>query len=149
MYIVNCIITNNCRKCNFIFGSSAKKFFPIDLRGIKWSQSTMETFWAAAPRCFIFMYFLLPYWVPATWWSRVQTSIWAEFPSGKLPTTGCSRGSPDSDIQWRCWYKYASSVHWESHSRSEFPQCLFNRRQYRMDYHKFMKIIYIFHTPLP
>ena len=32
-------------------------------------------------------YFLLPHWVPATWRSRAQTSIRAEFPSGNVPTT--------------------------------------------------------------
>ena len=32
------------------------------------------------------MYFLLPHWVPATWRSRAQTSIRAEFPSGNVPT---------------------------------------------------------------
>ena len=35
----------------------------------------------------IFMYFLLPHWVPATWRSLAQTSIRAEFPSGNVPTT--------------------------------------------------------------
>ena len=34
-----------------------------------------------ASRCLMFMYFLLPHWVPATW--RRQ----AELPSGKVPTT--------------------------------------------------------------
>ena len=38
-------------------------------------------------KCFIFMYFLLPHWVPATWRRRAQTSIRAELPSGKVPTT--------------------------------------------------------------
>ena len=33
------------------------------------------------------MYFLLPHWVPATWRSRAQTSMRAELPSGKVPTT--------------------------------------------------------------
>ena len=37
--------------------------------------------------CFLFMYFLLPHWVPATWRSRAQTSMRAELPSGKIPTT--------------------------------------------------------------
>ena len=37
------------------------------------------------------MYFLLPHWVPATWRSRAQTSIRAELPSGKLPTTRVRR----------------------------------------------------------
>ena len=41
----------------------------------------------AASKCFMFMYFLLPHWVPATWRSRAQTSIRAEFPSGNVPTT--------------------------------------------------------------
>ena len=41
----------------------------------------------ATSRCFIFMYFLLPHWVPATWRSRAQTSMRAELPSGKVPTT--------------------------------------------------------------
>ncbi len=36
-----------------------------------------------APRCFMFMCFLLPHWVPATWRSRAQTNIRAELPSGK------------------------------------------------------------------
>ena len=33
------------------------------------------------------MYFLLPHWVPATWRSLAQTSMRAELPSGKQPTT--------------------------------------------------------------
>ena len=41
----------------------------------------------AASKCFIFMYFLLPHWVHATWRSLAQTSIRAEFPSGNVPTT--------------------------------------------------------------
>ena len=41
----------------------------------------------AVSKCFIFMYFLLPHWVLATWRSRAQTSIKAELPSGKQPTT--------------------------------------------------------------
>ena len=39
----------------------------------------------------MFMYFLLPHWVPATWRSRAQTSMRAELPSGKLPTTRVRR----------------------------------------------------------
>ena len=38
-------------------------------------------------RCFIFMYFLQPHWVPATWRSLAQTSFRAELPSGNVPTT--------------------------------------------------------------
>ena len=34
---------------------------------------------------------LLPHWVPATWRSRAQTSMRAELPSGKLPTTRVRR----------------------------------------------------------
>ena len=41
----------------------------------------------AASKCFMFMYFLQPHWVPATWRSRAQTSIRAELPSGNVPTT--------------------------------------------------------------
>ena len=41
----------------------------------------------AVSKCFLFMYFLLPHWVPATWRSRAQTSMRAELPSGKIPTT--------------------------------------------------------------
>ena len=33
-----------------------------------------------ASRCFMFIYFLLPHWVPATWRSRAQTGMNAEFP---------------------------------------------------------------------
>ena len=51
------------------------------------SQPAMEASSRAAFRCFMFMYFLLPHWVPATWRNRAQTSMRAEFPSGKLPTT--------------------------------------------------------------
>ena len=51
------------------------------------SQPAMEASSRAASRCFMFMYFLLPHWVPATWRSRAQTSMRAELPSGKLPTT--------------------------------------------------------------
>ena len=35
----------------------------------------------------MFMYFLFPRWVPATWRSQAQTSIRAEFPPRKLPTS--------------------------------------------------------------
>ena len=51
----------------------------------------MEASSRAASRCFMFMYFLLPHWVPATWRSRAQTSMRAELPSGKLPTTRVRR----------------------------------------------------------
>ena len=51
----------------------------------------MEASSGAASRCFMFMYFLLPHWVPATWRSRAQTSMRAELPSGKLPTTRVRR----------------------------------------------------------
>ena len=44
-----------------------------------------------ASKCFMFMYFLLPHWVPATWRSRAQTSIRAELPSGNVPTTRVRR----------------------------------------------------------
>ena len=40
-----------------------------------------------ASKCFIFMYFLQPHWVPATCRSLAQTSIRAELPSGNVPTT--------------------------------------------------------------
>ena len=40
-----------------------------------------------ASKCFMFMYFLLPHWVPATWRSRAQPSIRAELPLGNVPTT--------------------------------------------------------------
>ena len=40
-----------------------------------------------ASKCFMFMYFLQPHCVPATWRSLAQTSIRAEFPSGNVPTT--------------------------------------------------------------
>lgn len=39
-------------------------------------------------RCFMFMYFFEPHWVPATCRSQAHTSINAELPSGKVPTTG-------------------------------------------------------------
>ena len=56
----------------------------------------------AVSRCFMFMYFLLPYWVSATWRSRAQTSMRADLPSGKLPTTRVrrqiSRFQPLNDI---------------------------------------------------
>ena len=49
----------------------------------------------AASRCFMFMYFLVPHWVPAIWRSRAQTSMRAELPSGKLPsTTGTATDLP-------------------------------------------------------
>ena len=40
-----------------------------------------------ASRCFMFMYFLLPHWVPATCRRRAQTSMSTELPSGKRPAT--------------------------------------------------------------
>ena len=51
----------------------------------------MEVSSKAASRRFIFMYFLLPYWVPATWRGRAQASIRAALPSGKLPATRVRR----------------------------------------------------------
>lgn len=45
----------------------------------------------AASRCVMFMYFLLPHWVPAAWCRRAQTRIRVEMPSGKLPTTRMRR----------------------------------------------------------
>ena len=39
----------------------------------------------------MFMYFLQPHWVPATWRSRAQASIRAELPSGNVPTTRVRR----------------------------------------------------------
>ena len=45
----------------------------------------MEASSTVASRCFMFMYFLLPHWVPATWRSRAQTSI---FLSGITPHIG-------------------------------------------------------------
>ena len=55
------------------------------------SQPAMKVSSRASSRCFMFMYFLLPHWVPATWRSRAQTSMRAELPSGKLPTTRVRR----------------------------------------------------------
>ena len=55
------------------------------------SQPAIEASSKAVSRCFIFMYFLLPHWVPATWRSRAQTSIRAELPSGNAPTTRVRR----------------------------------------------------------
>ena len=45
----------------------------------------------AASKCFMFMYFLQPHWVPAAWRSRAQTSIRAELPSGNVPSTRVRR----------------------------------------------------------
>ena len=45
----------------------------------------------AASRCFVFMYFLLPHWAPATWRSRAHAGMRAELPSGKAPTTRVRR----------------------------------------------------------
>ena len=46
----------------------------------EWSQPAIEASSKAASKCFMFMYFLLPQWVPATWRSLAQTSIRAELP---------------------------------------------------------------------
>ena len=50
-------------------------------------QPAIETSSRVASKCFIFIYFLLPHWVPATWSRRAQTNMRAELPSGKVPTT--------------------------------------------------------------
>ena len=42
-------------------------------------------------QCFMYMYFLLPHWGLAIWRSRAQTSMRAELPSRKLPTTRVRR----------------------------------------------------------
>ena len=71
---------------------SVKDFSQIGLQTLLYrSQPAMEASSMAASRCFIFMCFLLPHWVPATWRSRAQTSMRAELPSGKLPTTRVRR----------------------------------------------------------
>lgn len=54
-------------------------------------QPAMEASWVTASRCFMFIYFLLPYCVSAACRRRAQTNIRAEFPSGKLPTTRVRR----------------------------------------------------------
>ena len=51
------------------------------------SRYAMEESPKVASRCFMFMCFLFPHWVPATWRRRAQTSIRAELPSGNVPTT--------------------------------------------------------------
>lgn len=46
----------------------------------------MEVSPRAASRCFIFMYFFLPRWLPDRWRSQAQNSMKTELPSGKLLT---------------------------------------------------------------
>ena len=62
-----------------------------------------------ASKCFIFMYFLLPHWVPATWRSMAQTSIRAELPSGKVPPPGCGGGA-ESVLIFSKLYKNLKSL---------------------------------------
>ncbi len=57
------------------------------------SQPAMKASSRATSKCFMFLYFLLPHWVPATWRSRAQTSIRTELPSGNVPTTRVRRRS--------------------------------------------------------
>ena len=59
---------------------------PADLKSAGNGSSSKATF-----KCFMFMYFLQPHWVPATWCSLAQTSIRAEFPSGNVPSTRVHR----------------------------------------------------------
>ena len=63
---------------------------PLALPLTLWElTATYPAIWSCsmASRCFMFMYFFIPHWVPATCRSRAQTSIRAEFPLGKAPTT--------------------------------------------------------------
>ena len=71
---------------------SVKSFSQISLQPLgERSQPAIEASSRMASKCFIFMYFLLPHCVPATWRSRAQTSMRAELPSGKQPTTRVRR----------------------------------------------------------
>ena len=88
---------------------------PADLKSAGNGSSSKATF-----KCFMFMYFLQPHWVPAAWRSRAQTSIRAEFPSGNVPTTRVG-GSHGSAARSRCWYGCASNARLGSRSRSAFP----------------------------
>ena len=51
----------------------------------------MEAYSEVVSKSFMFMYFLLPHWVPATWRNRAQTSIRVALPSGKQHTTRVQR----------------------------------------------------------
>ena len=71
---------------------TVKSYAQISLQTLaERSQPAIEASSIAASKCFMFMYFLLPHWVPATWRSLAQTSIRAELPSGKVPTTRVRR----------------------------------------------------------
>ena len=68
----------------------------------------------------MFIYFLLPHWVPATWRSLAQTSIRAELPSGKLPTTRVRRGNLDFDLGEKAVYFQGKPL---KLTRSEYAIC--------------------------
>lgn len=98
---------------------SVKGFAQIGLQSPEWSQLATE----ASSKCFIFIYFLLPHWMPATWRRRVQTSIKAEFPSGKLPTTRVQRRISWFNLSITLLVRMGVQCSLENRSRSSFPQC--------------------------
>ena len=77
---------------------------------------------SCSSRRFMFMYFLHPHWVPATWRSRAHTNINAEFPPGNSPTLWFCAESHGSDTQSHCWYESSSRAPRGSRSRSAFLQ---------------------------
>lgn len=70
-------------------GGSIKNYAQKGMQNLSGrSQPAKETSSSEVSVCFIFIYFLLLHWRnPATWRSRAQTSMRAELPSGKQPTT--------------------------------------------------------------
>lgn len=66
----------------------------------------------AASRCFIFMYFLLPHWVPHCEASHRPASAWSSHP-GISPPHGARDGSIGSSAQSYCLYVCAPNVRWE------------------------------------
>ena len=90
----------------------------------EWSQPAIEASYRAASKCFMFMYFLLPHWVPATWRSRAQTSIRAELPSGNVPTTRVRRRISRFSRSITLFVRMrVQCARWGNHSRSASPQC--------------------------
>lgn len=73
-----------------------------------------------ASRGFIFMCFLLPHWVPATCRSWAQTSIKAEFPSGKALTILILRRSSRFIRSITLLVRIFSNALMGNHSRSGF-----------------------------
>lgn len=96
-------------------------FRKLGLRApVEYCQPAISVWSAMASKCRIFIYFLLPHWVPAAYRSLAQTSISAEFQSGSNQALWFAGGSPGLGARSYCWYGFLSSAQRGNRHKSMF-----------------------------